>query len=252
MRARIDTDPGQTPSLIAQVAYDDAFLATLKADFNFDASQPEFVDELRRIARIYILDRRHNDDDEWPRNAQKSYRSFLKTTDAFLKWLKESYEHPDFYNIATEMLIVARARTRPEPEPQTEFPGLTEHQRHVEAHYRELLRLTELLKATLARRLGVSKRKPGPKPDFALRHFIIGCSELWTRQLDRKFTIDYHKGSGLTPAFAFVEALLKPLDKVSKREIITAMRAEISALGKLGSKDHPIRGKKFKEPRQKN
>lgn len=235
MRVRIDD--GQNPSAIAAKAYDDEFLAALAEKFDFDARNPEFADELRRIARIYILDRRHDGDNEWPQNALKSYRSFLKTTDAFLKWLRESYGHPDFYNIATEMLVMARARSRPEPEPQNKFPGLTEHQRHVEAHYRELLRLTELLRATLVRRIKLSKRKPGPRPDETLRHFVIGCSEFWIHQLGRKFTIDYHNGAGLTRAYEFVRMLLEPLDNVSEKDIVNAMRAEKSQLRKLKSKN---------------
>lgn len=229
MRARIDPGDDHDPSAIAEMAYDDEFLSTLTAKFKFDARDPTLADELRHIARIYIVDRRLEELDGRPTRVRKSYREFLKVTDAFLIWLKKSYEHPDFYNIATEILFVAGRR---EPEPQNDFPGLTDHQKRVEAHYRELLRLTELLRATLSRRISLLKPKPGPKPDETLRHFVIGCSEFWTHQLGRKFTIDYHKGAGLTQAYEFVQMLLEPLDNFSEKDIVTAMRAEKSPIRK--------------------
>ncbi|MDE2166561.1 MAG: hypothetical protein KGJ66_09525 [Alphaproteobacteria bacterium] len=226
MRARIDNDDGHSSWEIAEKAYNDKFLSALGSEFKFTALDPKLAYELRRIADNYILERRFGDLHELPATARKTYQDFLKVTEAFLNWLKKSYDHPHFYNIATEILMTARGRR--EPETQTDFPGLTEHQKRVESHYRELLRLAVLLRATLIRRIKSLKRSPGPKPDTALRHFILGCSEFWTHQLGRKFTIDYHKGAGLTDAFKFCRALLQPLERVREKDVVTAMRAEKS------------------------
>lgn len=233
MRARIDD--GQNPSAIAEKAYNNEFLSALGAEFEFNACDQKFAHELRHIAHVYILNRRPDDFDKRQKSARKSYQEFLKVTDAFLNWLRKSYGHPDFYNIATEMLMMANARR--EPQPQNNFPGLTDHLKRVESHYRELLRLTELLQATVIRRIKKSKRKPGPKSNEALGFFIIGCSEFWTHQLGRKFTIDYHKGAGLTQAYKFVRMLLEPLDNVPEKDIVTAMRAEKSQLPKSKSRN---------------
>lgn len=192
-------------------------LQSLADKFKFNALQPEYAQEIRRIGRNYIIDRRLEDeDDERPSRSRKSYRAFLKVTEPFLEWLKNSYEHSDFFNVATEMLL--HARNRKEPEPQRQFPTLTEHQRNVEAHYRELLRLTELLRATLVHRIESLKPKRGPKPDFALQHLVMSSAEFWTVELCRRFTVDYHEGSGLTHAFEFVRAVLDPPDKVAKKK----------------------------------
>jgi len=151
-------------------------------------------------------------------------------TERFLESLTTSYGHEDFFNIATEMLVYARSCG--EPEPQKHFPELTDHQRNVEAHYRELVRLTKLLEATLLHGIKRSSPKRGPKPNLAVLHLIMSSSVFWTVDLRRAFTIDYHEGAGLTRAFEFVQTLLRPLDDVADKRIITAMRTEIAERGK--------------------
>jgi hypothetical protein len=229
-RARADTDDDQSPWVIADRLYTDEFLSGLKETFKFDALKPDLAQRIRRIGENYIFERRFEDDGDRTQKSRESYRAFLNVTEPFLEWLKKSYEHPDFYNIATEMLMIAQGRE--EPEPQNQFPGLSEHQRRVEAHYRELVRLTELLKATLAHRIDHLKPKPGPKRDFALERLVSSTAVFWTIDLGRRFTLDHHQGAGLTQAFEFVRALVKPLDDISDDKIITAMRTEIAERGK--------------------
>ncbi len=229
-RARADTDDDQSHLAIVERVYTDEFLSGLKEKFGFDALKPGLVRLIRRIGENYIFERRFEDDGDGDQKSRKSYRAFLKVTEPFLEWLKKSYEHPDFYNIATEMLMIAQGRK--EPEPQNEFPGLSEHQRRVEAHYRELVRLTELLKATLTHRIDHLKPKPGPKRDSALERLVASTAVLWTFDLGRGFTLDHHQGAGLTQAFEFVRALVKPLDDITDDKIITAMRTEIAERGK--------------------
>jgi hypothetical protein len=232
-RAGADTDDDQSHLAIVERVYTNEFLSTLKERFKFDALRPDLARLIRRIGENYIFERRFEDDVDRPQKSRKSYREFLRVTEAFLEWLKKSYDHSDFYNIATEMLMIAQSRK--EPEPQNEFPGLSEHQRRVEAHYRELVRLTELLKATLTHGIDHLKPKPGPKRDSALEHLVSSTAVFWTFDLGRGFTLDHHKGAGLTKAFDFVQALVKPLDDVTDDKIITAMRTEIAERGKRTS-----------------
>jgi hypothetical protein len=229
-RAKADTDDNQTYQAIIDRVYTDEFLLALKVKFDFDAPRPDLAQQIRRIGRNYIFERRFEDDIDRDRKSRESYRAFLKVTEPFLEWLKKSYEHPDFYNIATEMLMISQGRN--EPEPQSQFPDLSEHERRVEAHYRELVRLTELLKATLTHRIDFLKPKRGPKRDFALEHLVISAAVFWTFDLGRGFTLDHHKGAGLTKAFEFVRTLAKPLDDIPDDKIITAMRTEIAERGK--------------------
>jgi hypothetical protein len=226
----VNTPISGDPSTIINRTYDDEFLSALGAKFKFDAHTTAHANEIRRIGENYIIYRQSAHEDVQAAKSQKSYCAFLNVTDQFLTSLQEAYKNPDFYNIATEMQICARGRD--EPEPQKEFPKLSEHQRTAEAHYRELVRLTELLKGTLIQGIARSKRKRGPKPDPALEYLVKLGAVFWTLSLEHEFTLDYHKGSGHTPAFYFVQALLSPLEDVGETKIVTAMRAEIKELRK--------------------
>jgi len=62
---------------------------------------------------------------------------------------------------------------------------------------------------------------------MALQNLVIHAADFWELDLKRRFRIDYHKGAGLTLAFEFVKALLKPIDEVTDTQIIAATRTEI-------------------------
>ena len=62
---------------------------------------------------------------------------------------------------------------------------------------------------------------------MALQNLVIHAADFWELDLKRRFRIDYRKGAGLTPGFDFVKALLKPIDDVTDKQIITAMRTVI-------------------------
>jgi hypothetical protein len=231
LRARIDSDESERPADIARRVYTQKFLAEIGGKFKFDPFTRNRASDLRWIARTYILNRRLEISwDEHGRRMQslKSYREFYKVTVSFLDWLKKSYDHADFYNIATEMLLVAR--NRGESDPQNEFPKLDAHRRSVEAYYRELVRLTEILEATLERGILNATPRRGPRPDDTLRHFVSSCAAFWMADLKRRFTIDSHAGSGTTRSFEFVKRLLDPLDEIDDKKIVTAIRAENAAM----------------------
>ncbi len=70
--------------------------------------------------------------------------------------------------------------------------------------------------------------KRGPKTDEALYSFIEYLREFWRWTLGRRFTVDYHKGAGLSHAYLFIEDAIAPLDKVSSVRIVNMMRRVIA------------------------
>lgn len=54
---------------------------------------------------------------------------------------------------------------------------------------------------------------------------------LWTYELRRPFTLDYHKGSGTSPAFQFVKDMIARAHEATESEIISAMRYVIAKTG---------------------
>jgi hypothetical protein len=90
-----------------------------------------------------------------------------------------------------------------------------------------LQRLLQLLKAAAEPRVQDLGSPRGRRKNIALANLVIHAADFWEMDLKRRFRIDYHKGAGLTPGFDFVKALLKPIDHVTDRQIITAMRTEI-------------------------
>lgn len=74
----------------------------------------------------------------------------------------------------------------------------------------------------------VGKDIGGPRSNEAMRMWVINLRKLWVDVLKRRFTIDYHKGQGTTPAFDFCWAAIRLVDKsVRKDKLITAMRKVI-------------------------
>lgn len=226
-RARADTSDKEGPLAVATAAYDDKFLAALKQGFKFDSLRPEWANTIRHIGRQYILGRRMEDDQDFYQSAQAEYQSLLQETDHFLEFLKKSYDNPYFHNIATEMSTLAGRMDLPKP--QRNPSDLKEQERADKSHYRELMLLTEMLKATASHGMEIARReiRPGPKKNFGLELLVRKAADFWTGELKRGFTVDYHKGAGLTPAFEFVCTIVKPLDDVPDEKIITAMRGEI-------------------------
>ena len=69
----------------------------------------------------------------------------------------------------------------------------------------------------------------GRKRNYPVENFVRRAHYIWVKMLGRPFTVDYHKGSGLTPAFDFVYYLLHHLDdNIPENGIVTAMRKVIA------------------------
>ena len=71
----------------------------------------------------------------------------------------------------------------------------------------------------------------GRKADNPLLSLVRRLAYVWTELLKQKFTIDYHKGSGLTPTFQFVKLIVQRIiPDIRETEIVTAMRTIVSEL----------------------
>jgi hypothetical protein len=67
--------------------------------------------------------------------------------------------------------------------------------------------------------------QPGGRPSKRhLQDYAHCMHQLWVDELGQPFTLDYHKGIGLTPAFMFLKDMLPPSITVTDTELITAAR----------------------------
>tara|TARA_R100000005_G_scaffold91812_1_gene64561 strand:+ start:1503 stop:2147 length:645 start_codon:yes stop_codon:yes gene_type:complete len=73
--------------------------------------------------------------------------------------------------------------------------------------------------------------KGGRPRNKGLQGFTEYMWMLWADELGRPFTLDYHRGSGTSQAFQFVNDMLAPAYDATESEIINAMRYVIAKKG---------------------
>jgi hypothetical protein len=209
-RARVD-DGNEPPRDLAERVYSNEFLSALGAQFGFDALKPDTAEELRHIALCYIAGRR---DENRPPSNVKDRRKFIalkKTTDDYLSILERQVAYDIESDIAWALSQVGR------PKFDDKKAGI---------YYRQLLLLLDMMSMSTGYYVSSLASRGGRPKNVGLVWITPLAKKLWTAELGRKFTIDYHKGAGLTPAFEFMKALVQPLDDVTDKQIITAMRLQ--------------------------
>lgn len=210
---------------IVDAAYSDEFLGQLGAKFNFNALAPKMAQEIRGVGWRYLAERSiDNDDGAMRANSRKEYQALKRRIDSFAKLLLR----PEYADIASDMYFAA-LKTGAEP-PKTNFPQLTDFEKTRGAPYlAELVRLLTLLDAATDDGIKCFSPPKGRKKKYAVENFARRAAYVWIDMLGRPFTVDYHQGTGLTPAFDFVKTLLNRLDaSVADAAIITGMRATIA------------------------
>lgn len=169
------------------------------------------------------------------------YETDLKSSAANYKPLKKEVsefraflEQQDQDNLVFDLHFAALHRN--EPAPDTRFPKITEFEKTNGTPYLfELKRLLSLLEYATDLALEKSTIPKGRKPDYPLASLVRRLAYVWTELLDQKFSIDYHKGSGLTPAFEFVYLIVQRIvPDVRETEIVTAMRTIVAELNLKG------------------
>jgi hypothetical protein len=183
--------------------------------------------ELRIAVRRYALDQR----------VFGAYENELKSVGADYKALKKKVseirtflEQSEYIDLASDLYLAALHRN--EPAPETDFPEITDFERKRGVPYLlELKRLLSLLEDAIDLAVDNSAVPKGRKPDYPLLGLVRRLAYVWTELLKQKFSIDYHKGSGLTLAFQFVSLIVqRVIPDVRETEIVTAMRTIVSEL----------------------
>jgi len=222
LRARVD-DGVERPKAIAARVYSDQFLSGLKADFGFNALEPDIAAELRDIAFRYIVFRREENQPAYRKTSRRQFLTLQKATERYLTLLAQHQKR----DLASDVHLVASLEHAEKK--KMNIPRMAGSKRFDgNAYLRELVRLLQLIKRTAswhARSLGT---RGGRSKNLGLEELTRKAAEFWRTQLNRRFSVDYHQGTGLTSAFKFVRALVAPLDDIPDRQIITAMRAQIA------------------------
>jgi hypothetical protein len=224
-RGRAQADTGEHPREIAERIYNDEFLSELGKQFEFDALEEQTAIRLREMAVRYIIGRRMEIPPDVRKRARVGYLELQKATKRCLELLKQHEKH----DIASDMFLAALQLQIGDAKPRTNAPDLAEDQTESEnAYYRELLWLLELLRKAAANQArGLASRGGRPK-NLGLKYLTWLAAGFWVGELEKPFTLDYHGGAGLSPAFDFVKALIAPIDAVKDKQIITVMRTEIA------------------------
>jgi hypothetical protein len=224
-------DSGNEPHhAIAKRIYSHEFLNQLAKTFNFDLDKHNARYELRKIAEAYIVGCR-NDGEKLQKELRHRYRQLSGAISDFAGRLNKSDDYDD---IATEMHRVAIFSPL-EASYMDDVIVAQKARGDTEFLHRHLLNLLELLTVTAKHRIKFYEGTRGRRKNRGLQAVIMKGHQFWAFDLDRKFSIDHHHGTGLTDAFQFVRALIEPFgDRITDTQIITAMRAEISRHGPAG------------------
>jgi hypothetical protein len=215
---------GTAPEQKILTLYADEFLSSLAVQFGLEIEPTELAHELRNIGRQYLRVSGFRDNSDIIRKERGDYMRLNELTQEFIKELRAWAAR----DLAGDIAMIARASK--EPPPSVGFPALTAFQRQRgDTYYHELLRLLGLVEKTSWSMAGHLTPRGGRPINHALEVLTRKTADFWTEKLGRRFTVDYHRGSGWTQAFEFVKALLKPLGDVPDKQIITAMRAEIKS-----------------------
>lgn len=205
----------------------DSDLDDIARQLEFEPFVQNVRNELRVAARRYALDQK----------IFGNYESYRKSVSADYKPLKQKLsefraflERREYVDLASDLYLAALHRS--EPAPETDFPEITDFERtRGEPYLLELKRLLSLLEDATDIALNNSAVPKGRKPDYPLLGLVRRLSYVWIELLKQKFSIDYHKGSGLTPTFQFVKLIVQRIiPDIRETEIVTAMRTIVSEL----------------------
>jgi hypothetical protein len=221
MRARIDFDGQEFPAQIVRRVYDGDFLARIGRQFKFDGQSPDINAKIFRMGISYITSRRMEDREDFAK-LNKQYVKLAREIDKFRVALKSNAD------LDLPQVMYFAALELSESAPSGDFPGLTDHERSQsgEPHFRELMRLLNILANGVREDMRQSAPKRGRRANWGLDGLALNSAQFFAVELNKRpFTIDPHKPFKPTEAFDFIKALVDPLDNVSDDAIVTAIRA---------------------------
>lgn len=210
----------------------EAFVQELGIRFQFDATRPDLVQELKYIARRYRRDLLVFDntaDRELDRTAHRKLREQIES-------LRQSLALLEFEGLGSEIYLTLRtAKSEPDEISRLPIPNAAVGD-HILRSLDDFLGVVSVTAQNVEHRSAPPK---GRKPNFALECLVRNIAYLWADILERPFTLDYHKGGGVTEAFAFVKAITGFVDPdIPETKLITATRTIISERGNIRKPDN--------------
>lgn len=203
------------------------FLADLRARFEIPLETSTLVDELKQIERRYAVDLRVFNDEATERTLRSNYQTLKSETARF----RDLLSAPEYEDLEADLYWAARHKIARVSD--ANIPVIGHAQGKPGSSYLvELENLLALLDT--AADLGAARFAParGRKRKYALENLVRRLAYVWADLLGRQFTVDYHQGSGLTEAFAFVSIVVAEIhSEITETEIITAMRTIIKERG---------------------
>lgn len=197
-------------------------LDDLAARFDFDLSHPDLITQLRFAVKRFAREQIVFADESTERELHRRYKT-LKTETARYKALLAS---PDYEDLEDDLHLAAPYMQAPDN--TTNLTRIGSDISSTNSYLEQLERLLRLIET--ATDLGISRFKPnkGRKRKVALENLVRRLAYIWNSLLNRPFTVDYHQGSGLTEAFAFVSAIAALVDSdITQTEIVTTMRTVV-------------------------
>ena len=198
---------------------DAEFVAQLSEQFAFDLDE-RVLRELTALLRRYPLDKRVLSDDSDEKALRKRYQSLKAETERFRALLLSS----EYEDLETDLYFAALHENDRDSNPDIPVIGGSEG-RKGGALLADLDHLLSLL--LVAAESGSERFAPakGRKRNYALENTVRRIAYFWSDTLNRRFTLDYHEGSGLTPAHDFVKTIFANLDlEITEKELVTVMR----------------------------
>ncbi|RAN36441.1 hypothetical protein [Hyphomonas pacifica] len=208
-----------------EIVLSDTVLDGIAEQLGFEPFSDTVRKDLRSTVRRYSFYQHIFGSHEADRKAATAdYKSFKETVSEFRTFL----EQQDQDDLVSDLNFAALHRNASVP--QTDFPEITDFEKTNGTPYLlELKRLLSLLEYATELALEKSAVPRGRKPNHTLESLVRRLAYVWEELLDQKFTIDYHKGSGLTPAFEFVRLVVERIiPDISETEIVTAMRTIVA------------------------
>lgn len=224
--------------------YTDEFIAELAHDFDFDASSNHVLSRLYEIPFRYHLGNRIDHKGEGLKEARKDYERLQKALVTFQQELEK------FHGTGIDMELWEGAKALPMFDPDLDARNYPEFvYKSSIAYYFEFFRYLNFLQLGIHKQIGRLKSVGGRPKRFGLSLAVSYISQFWIIDLNRRYSLDYHQGSGISEAFAFTSRLIQQIEPVEERKIVTAMRALIKENARF--RDQPKRDASQKPNRKK-
>ncbi len=222
MAAKCDTDSSVSFWDIVRPIISDEFLVALGREFEFDVEETRANWWITKASALYVKGRRAEAAPK-RREAKRELEELIEDGRKFASRLSQldqvsmSLRVP--YDSAESDLAI--------PFDRPELDGL-ERFKFTTGYVNESERLVRFIVGLAERQLSDIEMDKGGRPkNLGFADFMDYVAEFWETEVGRRFSVDYHDGEGMTPAFEFAKRVVRELDDVSDKQVITAMRLQI-------------------------